>query len=168
MAADDLDRRLVELLGEDGRRAYTDIAAVVGVSEATVRARIQRLTVNGTLRIVALCNPLTLGHQSVRLLLTVRGLSPRNVAKSLTSIPMIGHVALTAGAHDIYLEATPRDLGQLADLLDDIRRTPGVVTIDQFVLTRLYKDYSWNGLRDQSGQRAMGGSGSGSGSGSGD
>ena len=135
-----------------------DIAATVGVSEATVRARIQRLTSNGTLRIVALCNPLTLGHQSVRLLLTVHGLSPRNVAKSLTGLPTIGHVALTSGAHDIYLEATPRDLGQLADLLDDIRRTPGVVTIDQFVLTRLYKDYSWNGLRDQSGERAVGGS----------
>jgi Lrp/AsnC family transcriptional regulator for asnA, asnC and gidA len=158
MAADDLDRRLVELLGEDGRRAYTDIAGIVGVSEATVRARIQRLTANGTLRIVALCNPLTLGHQSVRLLLTVHGASPRNVAKSLVSLPMIGHVALTSGAHDIYIEATPRDLGQLADLLDDIRRTPGVAKIDQFVLTRLFKDYSWNGLRDQSGERALGAS----------
>lgn len=156
MTIDELDRQLIELLSEDGRRAFTDIAVIAGVSEATVRARVQRLTSNGTLRIVALCNPLTLGHQSVRLLLTVRGLIPRNVARSLMDMPMVGHVALIAGGHDIYIEATPRDLGQLVDLLDDIRRTPGVATIDQYVLTRLYKDYSWTGLRDQSGERAIG------------
>jgi len=73
-------------------------------------------------------------------------------------MPMIGHVALTTGAHDIYIEATCRDLGQLAELLDDIRRVPGVVKIDQFVLTQLYKDYSWVGLRGQGGQKAVGGS----------
>jgi Lrp/AsnC family transcriptional regulator, regulator for asnA, asnC and gidA len=156
MAIDDLDRRLVELLGENGRRAFTDIAEIVGVSEATVRARVQRLSANGTLRVVALCNPLTLGHQSVRMLVSVRDLTPRRVALSLAELRSIGHVALTAGSRDVYLEATARDLPQLADLLDDIRRTPGVAAIDQFVLTRLYKDYSWNGLRDQSGQRAVG------------
>ncbi|MCD2168977.1 Lrp/AsnC family transcriptional regulator [Microbacterium sp. JC 701] len=158
MSADDLDRRLVELLVEDGRRAYTEMAAIVGVSEATVRTRVSRLTSSGILRIVALCNPLTLGHQSVRLMLSVQGLRPRQVARSLASNPMIGHVSLTSGAHDIYLEATARDLTQLVELLDELRRTPGVTTIDQYVLTRLYKDYSWNGLRDQSGQRAVGGS----------
>lgn len=158
MSADDLDRRLVELLVEDGRRAYTEMAAIVGVSEATVRTRVQRLTSTGILRIVALCNPLTLGHQSVRLMLTVQGLRPRQVARSLASLPMIGHVSLTSGPADIYLEVTTRDLTQLVDVLDEIRRTPGVARIDQYVLTRLYKDYSWNGLRDYSGQRAAGGS----------
>jgi len=157
MAVDRTDRRLIELLGEDGRRTFTEMAAVVGVSEATVRARVQRLTADGTLRIVALCNPLTLGHQSVRLLLTVRGLTPRAVARSLNDLPMIGHVELVSGAHDIYLECTARDLGQLADLLDELRRTPGVASIDQQVLTRLYKDYSWSGLRNPIGERAHGG-----------
>lgn len=159
MTADELDRRLVELLVEDGRRAYTEMATIVGVSEATVRTRVQRLTSSGVLRIVALCNPLTLGHQSVRLMLTVSGLGPRQVAKLLAAHPMIGHVSLTSGSYDIYLEATTRDLTQLVELLDDIRRTPGIASIDQCVLTRLYKDYSWNGLRDQSGHRAVGGSG---------
>lgn len=158
MSVDDLDRRLVELLVEDGRRAYTEMAGIIGVSEATVRTRVSRLTSTGILRIVALCNPLTLGHQSVRLMLAVQGLRPRQVAKSLASLPMIGHVSLTSGSHDIYLEVTTRDLNQLVEVLDEIRRTPGVAAIDQYVLTRLYKDYSWNGLRDQSGQRAVGGS----------
>ena len=45
------------------------------------------------------------------------------------------------------------------DLLDELRRTPGVASIDQAVLTRLYKDYSWTGLRDRSGERAQGGGG---------
>jgi Lrp/AsnC family transcriptional regulator, regulator for asnA, asnC and gidA len=156
VSVDDVDRRLVELLAENGRRAFTEIAQLLGVSEATVRARVQRLTSEKLLRIVALCNPLTLGHQSVRLLLTVREHTPRNVARSLAELPAVGHVALVSGAHDLYLEVTVRDLAQLTELLDEIRRTPGVATIEQLVLTRLYKDYSWSGLRDQSGQRAAG------------
>lgn len=156
MAVDEIDRRLVGLLGEDGRRTFTEMATVLGVSEATVRARVQRLTADGILRIVALCNPLTLGHQSVRLLLTVRALTPRDVARSLLDLPSIGHVELITGSHDIYIEATARDLGQLADLLDELRRTPGVATIDQYVLTRLYKDYSWSGLRNPVGDKSAG------------
>ena len=55
MAVDEIDRRLIELLGEDGRRTFTEMATIVGVSEGTVRARVQRLAADGTLRIVALC-----------------------------------------------------------------------------------------------------------------
>ncbi|MEV6347465.1 Lrp/AsnC family transcriptional regulator [Actinoplanes sp. NPDC051851] len=159
MAVDEIDRRLVELLGEDGRRTFTEMATMIGVSEATVRARVHRLTADGTMRIVALCNPLTLGHQSVRLLLTVRALTPRAVAGSLLDLPSVGRVELVSGSHDIYLEATARDLSQLTDLLDELRRTPGVATIDQYVLTRLYKDYSWSGLRNPVGDRSAGSGG---------
>lgn len=158
MKIDDIDRRLLQILAEDGRRANTDIAVELGVSEATIRARTSKLTTSGVLQVVALCNPLTLGHQSLRLQLTVRGYTPRGVAKQLVGMPMINHVALVMGAHDIYLEATCRDLGQIMDLLDDIRQLPGVVKIDQYVLTQLFKDYSWEGLRGVDGGKAVGSS----------
>lgn len=151
---DDTDRSLIELLMRDGRRPYTEIAAELDVSEATVRGRVTRLQESGILRIVALCNPLTLGHQSVRLMIGVRDHSPRAVAKTLSEMAMVNHVALGTGARDIYVEATCRDLGQLVTLLDDVRRVPGVTDIDEFVLLELFKDYSWVGLREKSGQSA--------------
>lgn len=151
---DQTDRSLIELLMRDGRRPYTELAGELEVSEATVRGRVSRLQESGILKIVALCNPLTLGHQSVRLGIGVRDHSPRSVAKALAEMAMVNHVALCTGSRDVLIEATCRDLDQLVTLLDDVRRVPGVSEIDQFVLLELFKDYSWVGLRDKSGQSA--------------
>jgi Lrp/AsnC family transcriptional regulator, regulator for asnA, asnC and gidA len=149
---DDIDRGIIALLTRDGRRPYTAIAAELEVSEGTVRSRVGKLQESGILRIVALCSPLTLGHQSVRFQVSVRDHTARSVALSLAGMRMINHVALITGARDIYIETACRDLGQLVTLLDDIRRVPGVAFIDQYILTELYKDYSWMGLRGGLGQ----------------
>ena len=153
---DDTDRKLIDLLTRDGRRPFTELAQVVGVSEATVRTRVAHLQASGILRIVALCNPLTLGHQSLRLMIGVRDLAPRAVAKTLAEMAMINHVALCTGNFDIFVEATCRDLDQMVTLLDDIRCLPGVANIAEFVLLELVKDYSWVGLSSSTGQRARG------------
>lgn len=139
---DAIDRGIIRLLSSDGRRPYTSIAAQLEVSEATVRSRVAKLQDNGVMRIVALCSPLALGHQSIRFLISVRGYSVRTVATALGEIRMVNHIALITGGRDIYVEATCRDLDQLVDLVDEIRHVPGVDVIDQFILTQLYKDYS--------------------------
>ncbi|WP_405796594.1 Lrp/AsnC family transcriptional regulator [Streptomyces sp. NBC_01506] len=149
---DDIDRGLVEALTRDGRSSYTGLARKLGVSEATVRQRIARLQASDMLRIVALCDPLALGHQSVRLMIRVRDLTPRAVAKSLSGMPMINHVALCAGSQDIFLEGTCRDQAQLVQLMDDIRMLPGVSRIQVLLLLELFKDYSWSGLASAVGQ----------------
>ncbi|AJE38747.1 Lrp/AsnC family transcriptional regulator [Streptomyces nodosus] len=149
---DDLDRAIMSALARDGRTPYTTLARQLAVSEATVRQRVSRLQVSGALRIVALCNPLTLGHQSVRLMIRVRDLTPRAVAKSLADMPMINHVALVAGSQDIFLEGTCRDQAQLVQLLDEIRMLPGVSRVQVLLLLELFKDYSWNGLNSSVGQ----------------
>ncbi|MFJ9585408.1 Lrp/AsnC family transcriptional regulator [Streptomyces acidicola] len=153
---DDLDRKIMQTLTRDGRTPYTALARDLGVSEATVRQRVSRLQESGALRIVALCNPLTLGHQSVRLMIRVRDLTPRAVAKSLADMPMINHVALCAGSQDIFLEGTCRDQAQLVQLLDDIRMLPGVSRVQVLLLLELFKDYSWNGLDSAVGQSEAG------------
>ncbi|MFI5938887.1 Lrp/AsnC family transcriptional regulator [Streptomyces uncialis] len=149
---DDMDRRIVQTLTRDGRTPYTALARDLGVSETTVRQRVARLQESGALRIVALCNPLTLGHQSVRLMIRVRDLTPRAVAKSLSGMPMINHVALCAGSQDIFLDGTCRDQAQLVQLLDDIRMLPGVSRVQVLLLLELFKDYSWSGLASAVGQ----------------
>ncbi|MFF2325031.1 MULTISPECIES: Lrp/AsnC family transcriptional regulator [unclassified Streptomyces] len=153
---DELDRSIMQALTLDGRTPYTALARKLGVSEATVRQRVSRLQESGALRIVALCNPLTLGHQSVRLMIQVRDLTPRAVAKSLADMPMINHVALCAGSQDIFLEGTCRDQAQLVQLLDEIRMLPGVSRAQVLLLLELFKDYSYNGLNSAVGQAVTG------------
>ena len=74
------------------------------------------------------------------------------VADGLVGISQINHVALVAGSHDLYLEATCRDQPQLIALLDEIRRHPGVASIQPIIVTSLAKDYSGGGLRGTAGQ----------------
>lgn len=153
-AFDDIDRQIVDMLGRDGRRTFTSMASKLEVSEGTVRSRTAKLLETDTVRIVALCNPLTLGHQSLRLFITVRNHTTRSVAVALVAMPLVNHVALCAGAADVYAEATCRDLDQIRILLDDIRRVPGVAGMELLILTQLYKDYSWVGLSGGAGQNA--------------
>lgn len=149
---DDLDRRLIELLARDGRRSFASLAEELGVSQSTVRSRLAKLQEDDVIAVVALCNALLLGHQVVRLLLRVRNLTPRAVADGLVGISQINHVALVAGSHDLYLEATCRDQPQLIALMDEIRRHPGVAAIQPIIVTSLAKDYTWAGLRGTAGQ----------------
>lgn len=148
----DADRRLIMMLARDGRRSFASMAEELGVAESTVRARLSHLLTDDVVTIVALCNALLLGHTVVRLLLKIHGLTPAAVARNLCAVSMINHVALVSGAHDIYLEATCRDQEQLIDLLDDIRRHPGIASIQPIIVTALAKDYTWNGLRGTAGQ----------------
>lgn len=149
---DETDRKLIEQLARDGRKPFAALAEELGVSQSTVRSRLSKLEDEDVITVVALCNALVLGHQVVRLLLQVRNLTPSAVADSLVEIDQINHVALVAGSHDLYLEATCRDQRQLIDLLDEIRRHPGVAAIQPIIVTSLAKDYTWAGLRGAAGQ----------------
>ena len=59
----ELDKRVIEHLQQDGRRPFTQIAADLGVSEAAVRARTNRLVERGILQIVGVADPEALGFQ---------------------------------------------------------------------------------------------------------
>ena len=64
----ELDRAIIERLQADGRRPFTQIAAELGVSEAAVRARTNRLTERGVLQIVGVADPMKLGYDQVALI----------------------------------------------------------------------------------------------------
>jgi Lrp/AsnC family transcriptional regulator for asnA, asnC and gidA len=149
---DAIDRGILEYLQRDGRMAYTALAKELGVSEGTIRQRVSRLQSDDILRIVALCNPLTLGHQSIRFLVRTRELSPRAVASILRDLPSVAHVGVCAGSYQLFLEATCRDQHQLIELQDQIRATPGVADLETLILLSLTKDYSWSGLLHSIGQ----------------
>ena len=58
---DQLDCQMIELLQKDGRISNTDIAKQIGMSEATVRTRLNRLIQEEFIQIVAVSNPIKLG-----------------------------------------------------------------------------------------------------------
>ncbi len=142
---DDVSKAIIEQLQQDGRRAYAAIGKAVGLSEAAVRQRVQRLTDSGAMQIVAVTDPLELGFARQAMIgLSVDGeLEP--VADALAAMDEIDYVVITAGGFDILVEAVCESDEHLLEVLSTrIRTIPGVRGTETFVYLKLRKQtYSW-------------------------
>jgi Lrp/AsnC family transcriptional regulator, regulator for asnA, asnC and gidA len=142
---DEIDRRIIEQLQEDGRKPYTQMAPAVGLSEAAVRQRVQRLIDAGAMQIVAVTDPRLLGFSRQAMIgLKVEG-DTRRVAAALADLHEIEYVVLTAGAFDILIEVVVEDDEHLLELLNEkIRKIKGVVTTETYIYLRIHKEsYQW-------------------------
>jgi Lrp/AsnC family transcriptional regulator for asnA, asnC and gidA len=142
---DAVSRTIIELLQEDGRRSYSDIGRVVGLSEAAVRQRVQRLTESGVMQIVAVTDPLQLGfHRQAMIGIRVSG-DTRIVAEAIAKVEAIDYVVITVGAFDVLAEVVCEDDDQLLALINDvIRPISGVVSTETFIYAKLQKQlYNW-------------------------
>jgi Lrp/AsnC family transcriptional regulator for asnA, asnC and gidA len=145
---DDVNKQIIERLQRDGRMSYAALAKVVGLSEAAVRQRVQRLLDTGVMQIVAVTNPLTLGFaRQVMVGLKVEG-DMRVIAASLAEIPEVDYVVICAGTYDLLAELVCTDDEHLLVLLNDkIRVIPGVTATETFVYLKLAKQtYTWGTL----------------------
>ena len=142
---DEVSKAIIEQLQQDGRRSYAAIGKVVGLSEAAVRQRVQRLVESGAMQVVAVTNPLELGFGRQAMIgLRVEGeLEP--VADALAAMDEIDYVVITAGSFDILVELVVEDDHHLLDVLSTrIRNIPGVVSTESFMYLSLRKQtYSW-------------------------
>jgi Lrp/AsnC family transcriptional regulator, regulator for asnA, asnC and gidA len=142
---DDVSKAIIEQLQDDGRRSYAEIGKAVGLSEAAVRQRVQKLTESGVMQIVAVTDPMQLGfYRQAMIGIRVAG-DTRFVAETLARIPAVDYVVLTAGSFDIMAEVVCENDDDLIDLLNSqIRGIEGVQSTETFVYLRLLKQfYNW-------------------------
>jgi Lrp/AsnC family transcriptional regulator for asnA, asnC and gidA len=142
---DDIAKRIIEQLQKDGRRSYAAIAKDVGLSEAAVRQRIQRLLEAGVMQIVAVTDPLMLGFRRQAMVGVRAEGDLRDVAERLGKLDEIDYVVLTAGSYDILLEVVAEDDDHLLRVVNEqIRAVSGVRSTEIFMYLRLEKQtYSW-------------------------
>ena len=136
---------IVEQLQDDGRRSYAEIGKAVGLSEAAVRQRVQKLTDSGVMQVVAVTDPMQLGFfRQAMIGVRVTG-DTTIIAEKLSEIAAVDYVVLTAGSFDILAEVVCESDEQLIDLLNnDIRAIDGIQTIETFVYLKLQKQfYNW-------------------------
>src|SRR6187431_3485347 len=142
----DLDKRIIEHLQEDGRRPFTQIAADLGVSEAAVRARTNRLIERGILQVVGVTDPLKLGFQQMAMI-GIRCESDRlvSVAEQVAEMPEVDYVVITAGTYDLLIETVCEDNEALLRFLTErLRSIEGVRETETFVYLRMVKQtYQW-------------------------
>ena len=142
----DLDKRIIEHLQEDGRRPFTQIAADLGVSEAAVRARTNRLIERGIMQVVGVTDPLKLGFQQWAMIgIKCEAARLIEVAEEIAAFPETDYVVVTAGSYDILVEAVAEDNEALLLFLSEkLRKIDGVRETETFVYLRLMKQsYQW-------------------------
>ena len=145
LALDSTSKAIIEQLQLDGRRSYTEIGKAVGLSEAAVRQRVQKLTDAGVMQIVAVTDPMRIGfHRQAMLGIRVSG-DTRVVADRLAEVPEVSYVVLSAGSFDLLAEVVCEDDDALIELLNDtIRQLEGVSSTETFVYLKLNKQkYDW-------------------------
>jgi Lrp/AsnC family transcriptional regulator for asnA, asnC and gidA len=142
---DAVSKAIIEQLQEDGRRSYAEIGKAVGLSEAAVRQRVQKLTESGVMQVVAVTDPMQLGfYRQAMIGLKVTG-DTTAVAEELSNIPSVDYVVLTAGSFDVLAEVVCENDDDLIELLNKrIRAIDGVLSTETFVYLRLQKQfYNW-------------------------
>ncbi len=141
---DDLSKQIIEQLQQDGRRSYAAIGKAVGLSEAAVRQRVQRLIDVGAMQIVAVTDPMTLGFPRQTMVGVRCGGDLERVADHLAGMEEIDYVVITAGSFDILIEIVCENDDQLLEILGRIRAIPSVTMTETFVYLKLCKQtYSW-------------------------
>ena len=142
---DGVSKKIIEQLQVDGRRSYAEIGKAVGLSEAAVRQRVQKLTEAGVMQVVAVTDPMQLGFYRQAMIGIRASGDTRILADKLAAIPAVDYVVLTAGSFDILAEVVCEDDGELIALLNSqIRSLEGVNSTETFVYLKLHKQlYDW-------------------------
>ena len=144
LALDGVSKAIIEQLQQDGRRSYAEIGKAVGLSEAAVRQRVQKLQEAGVMQVVAVTDPLQLGFTRQAMMgIRVDG-DAAKVADAIGAIPAADYVVLTAGTYDILAEVVCEDDDDLIELGSRLRAIDGVRSVETLVYLKLHKQlYNW-------------------------
>ncbi len=142
---DEIDKRLIEALQQDGRQAYTKLASQVQLSEAAVRQRVQRLVEEQVVQIVGVTNPMMLGFRRVAMVGIRTTGDVTEIADAIATIDEVDYVVIVAGSFDILCELVVEDDDAMLTLLNKrIRSIDGVLNTETFTYLQLQKQtYAW-------------------------
>jgi DNA-binding Lrp family transcriptional regulator len=133
---DETDRKLLAALRRDGRAALSDLAITLGITRATVRARIEKLTLSGEIQGFSVLTRGDLAQSPVRALtmLGIEGPGMERIRRQLSGMVQVQAVHATNGKWDLIVQIGTDKLEALDRVLRDIRRLEGVATSETSLL----------------------------------
>jgi Lrp/AsnC family transcriptional regulator for asnA, asnC and gidA len=148
---DKVDCRMIELLQKDGRISNTDIAKEIGLSEATVRTRLNRLIQEEYIQIVAVSNPIKLGFKivgNIRIHVEIKKMD--RIIKELKKLKPLWFIVQTTGGTGIDTEFVVKSLDELNELIfEKINKIDGIVrTETSLFLNYIKRQYDWGTALD--------------------
>lgn len=142
---DDISKRIIAILQADGRTSYAAIGKAVGLSEAAVRSRVQKLTESGVMQVVAVTDPLEMGYAR-QAMIGIRAAGPLEpLAEALAALPEVIYVVITAGSFDLLIEVICESDAHLLEVVSSrLRSRDDVAATETFLYLKLAKQsYAW-------------------------
>ncbi|HWO87684.1 MAG TPA: Lrp/AsnC family transcriptional regulator [Gemmatimonadales bacterium] len=148
---DSTERRMIELLQEDGRLSVAELARELNVTEVTARRKLKRLLNDGVIRVVATVDPFDVGYETPVIIgLKVERGKLDAVASAISSYPQVRYVGASTGRVDLIVEIVTRTNQDLADfLMNELQAIDGITDSETNLIVRIYKQ-TWHwGILDE-------------------
>ena len=141
---DDTDKVIIRELQVDGRMSYSRLAPLVGLSEAAVRQRVNRLQARNVVQIVAVTDPMSLGYSMQAMLGVKVGSEVADTAEKISQIESVDYTVITAGRYDVLAEVVCTDNEHLLEVSNQVRRVDGVLDVEVMTYLRMVQqNYDW-------------------------
>ena len=138
----DTDRKILDILLEDGRISYTDLAKQIGLSRVAVQARINTLMEDGVIeRFTAVINPEKVGLRvSAFFNINVEPKHLHEVAEKLTLHPAVKSLYHMTGPSTLHMHGVFNSMKEMETfLLETVYTTPGITGVESELLLKRYK-----------------------------
>lgn len=145
---DEIDLQIIQILNDDGRTPFTQIAESLGVSPGMIRQRYHRLAEEGILQVVAVTNPLLMGFTTMALIgIKVEGSRLNEVVDKIADFEEVVYMVLLTGSYDLSVEVVCRDNDHLLNFLKEkLHSVEGIRDTETFVYLEIVKEiYTWAG-----------------------
>ncbi len=155
---DKIDCQIIEFLQKDGRMPNTDIARKLGVSESTVRVRVNRLIEEEYLQIVAVSNPIKLGFGvvgDIRMHVNIKKMD--SILKELRELKALWFIVCSTGNVDVIAEFVVESMDDLRDLIfEKINKIDGVRSTETNIFMQFVKRrYDWGTACEEDGSESF-------------
>jgi len=132
---DNVDKRIIKKLRENGRVTNNEIAGELAVSEGTIRNRIKKLVENGNLAVKGLLNPCKVQDKQIVILGIKVALSKNltKVAKKLVTISEVSSVLIVSGRYDLLVELFINPQNLIDFISNDLAKVDSIDSTESFV-----------------------------------
>ena len=133
---DDVDRKILNILKEDGRAGYISVAKQIGLSEGAVRKRIKILSDSGVIRKFTLKIGLGEGAEAIAMLSVNPSLPTQEISKRIQEIPNVETIYEVTGEYDIVAVISGMNVVEVNECIEKIRRVDGIMKTNTMIVLR--------------------------------
>ena len=152
----EIDRQLIRILQQDGRRSFAAIARDLGIPEKTARRRVHELVEDGVIHITTVSYPGLLGYEAMAMVgITVDpSAHVKDVVRSFVRLEAVDYAVITTGRYHALIEVLCRDRNELLEFVNDtLPQRPGVTSAEVLpYLDLYYQEPAWEAAQSKQGK----------------